>query len=91
VWHDIAHWLAFDSVSDDFYAAWSSSLSVFVPPLLTVFGIAVVAWYHTRCHSTWCFRRAKYDAGPHKGCWKCAQQPKRVKRHHIRAHIDPPT
>lgn len=61
-WHTAwFSWTGADNVSGTAYGLWSGFLSVAIPPLLTVLGMTLVAWWHNQCHTRWCFRWARFQ------------------------------
>jgi hypothetical protein len=87
MWHWLFHVLAWDSTTDDYYAANSGSLGSWIlPPLFTVSGFAALIWWHSRCHLEKCLRHGKFDADGHKICHVHARRPKKLTLEHL-AHF----
>lgn len=84
--HWLGHLLAFDSVSDDEYAANSGSLGWIIPPFLTLVGLYLGWRWHQQCALGRCYRRAKFDADGHKICHKHAGKHKKLTLTHL-AHF----
>lgn len=50
------------------YLELSGFLSIILPPLFTLLGLWLLAWYHSRCHVTRCPRHGKYPFKHYKLC-----------------------
>lgn len=61
------------------YAFWSGSGSVLLPPLIQLGGIALLAWWHNRCHVTRCWRYARRTtAAGERACRRHHPEPRRT-------------
>lgn len=72
----LIHFMAWDSVADDFYAFWSGSGGVFVGVILTWLGLLTALWWGTSCRRAWwCPMVGRHDwEDPESGavrklCW----------------------
>jgi hypothetical protein len=57
----LTDWAGVHDANSMGYLWWSGIGSVFVPPLLTVLGLTVVAWWHHNCHEPRCFRWGRFE------------------------------
>lgn len=83
MWHWLAHALAFDSTTDDAYAANSAALGWILPPILSVTGLYGAYRWHNRCQTQRCFRVARHDADGHKICHHHAGRHKVLSLEHL--------
>jgi hypothetical protein len=85
--HWLSHWLGLDNVAGPIYAFFSGSGSVFLPPVLSVLGVAAVFWWHHQCHVHHCYRYARrLTAANERACGKHHPEPKRTVHDIHRAH-----
>lgn len=84
--HWLAHSLAFDSTTDDAYAANSGTLGYLIPPILDFVAFYSVYRYHNACAVKGCIRRARHDADGHKICHHHAGRHKQLSLEHL-AHF----
>lgn len=69
------HWLGLGNLAGPVYGWWSGSGSVFLPPLITLAGIAVLYWYHHwTCYRPACFRYV-HHLDPLTGRRHCRRHP----------------
>ena len=61
------------------YLFYSGFGSIILPPVITLAGLAALAWWHSQCHVTGCFwpSRRKTAAGE-KTCWRHSPHPRRT-------------
>lgn len=64
------HWTGGDNGSGVQYLELSGFLSIVIPPLLTVLGLYLTYWWHTRCHIDGCFKKARYPFHHYRLCKK---------------------
>ncbi len=88
VLHWIAHILAFDSTTDDAYAANSGSLSYILPVIFDLTGLYLIYRWHHQCDiGGWRhLARGKFEADGHKLCARHAGKHKHLTLEHL-AHF----
>lgn len=64
----LLHILGIDNVSGYWYAWWSGSGSVLIPPVLTATPIVLVQLRHKNCHQPRCWRLGRFEADGYKLC-----------------------
>lgn len=64
----LLHWTGGDNGSSPQYLELSGFLSIIIPPLLTVLGLAFTYWLHTRCHVAGCLHHGKHEFQHYKLC-----------------------
>lgn len=70
--------------SSQWYAWWSGSGSVFVPPLISILGIYLLWRWHSRCQIERCVRLSRHDADGHKICHHHAGRHKVLTIEHLK-------
>lgn len=86
IFHWLAHVFAFDSTTDEYYAAESSSLGILLPPIFDITAVYILYRYHNACAIKGCIRRARHDADDHRICHKHAGKHKHLTLEHL-AHF----
>lgn len=79
----MSHWLIHitggDNVSGLPYAELSGFLSIILPPLLSLIGLALLWCWHSQCHVTGCYWPARrLTAADERACWRHHPHPKRT-------------
>lgn len=80
----LAHLFAFDSTTDEYYAAESGSLTIIVPPVLSVGAIYVLYRVHHACQVKRCYRLARHEADGHSICHHHAGRHKALTTEHLK-------
>lgn len=84
----VLHWLYYvlglDGADTVPYLIWSGPFSDFSK--LTIPATGVALWWHHRCHVRWCFRTARFDAGPWRVCKKHAPHEPAPTAEQVAAH-----
>ena len=75
----LAHWLGLLNLSGPIYGFWSGSGSVFLPPLITLAGVAALWAWHHQCQVTGCYWPARrLTAANERACWRHHPHPQRT-------------